>query len=1226
MITARGDVMRRADEDAVLSLAVEKGLIRKSDLVRLGLLAAQEKTLRIELLSRELRLSAEALSELVAEARRRAPESTSLEVSGDGPTRPMMVAYGAASDISFLPPDWDRYRIEDFLGAGGMGSVYKAFDPRLERVVALKFVHATDPRSVERFRREAMAQAAVVHENLCQIFEIGEVAGRPYLAMQYVHGRPLIDVAPAMSLEEKVRCVADVADAVHEAHAAGLIHRDIKPGNIMIEERASVGTPILMDFGLARQASHPGLTVTGSLLGTPSYMSPEQARGEVSGLDNRTDVYGLGATLYAILAGRPLFEGEDLVEIIGRVQAELPPRLRASRPEIPADVESIVMKCLRKDPAERYPSARELAADLRRHLEGMPVTARPMSVAYRWKLKLAHHRWATRTAAVGAALLAVALAWGLRERWTASRSAAVAASFGQQVERIDSIARIASMAPLHDVRPERERIRAAMNEIRSRMEKIGPPARGTGNYALGRGLLALEEWDAARDHLRAGWEEGYREPGAAYALGLVLGELYRRELAEIAQIPKGEDRDAARRKVESEYRDAALEFLRQSAGVEIEAPEYVEALLAHLEGRNEDALTLAREAYADRPWFYEARELEGEIRAARGDEQAARGEYEEANAEYGAAWTAFEEALAVGASDLGVLERMVRLAHTRMIFEIEGPGKDVGPWYRDGMRVVEMGHVADPGYAPLRVLEAWLHQRRAEFQAMRGEDPQESYDAAIASARSALAGGRGDAAAHAVLGSTHRKIAEYLRSRGQDPRPRFEEAIRAYDAANRLRPDYDNRANVGLLRKSLALDRMNRGEDPVPDLERSVQAYRQALALDPDRISARHNLGVTYYTWAKHLLDRGEDPRETLASAIESFEGVLQLNPIHLATLYNAGRAYRRLGTYRASLGEDPRDDLGGALASLAKAVERHPESVYLPHLYDGMGKVWVALAEHDLSRGIDASEKLDRAVAAYREALAKNPKFVPPHVNLSTLHALRASHELAVGRDPSRSVELALASSEEALRLTPDDAGARTTRGDALYLRAKHEVSEGRDPAESLTAARRDYHAALAANPSFTPAHYGLGLVAALQGSRAAARGEEPRAALDDAERSFRRALELDPHLAGARVEWARVCLERAQWSSTRAESVEVHVAAGVEQVERALSRNPELAEALALRGALRFALAGATIEDPHGALAEAARDLASALSRNPHLEREYGPLRREAAERSSSIARSGP
>jgi serine/threonine protein kinase len=284
-----------------------------------------------------------------------------------------------ASDGSFeIPvPDWERFTITDFIGAGSMGRVYRAVDRRLKRPVALKFLRSEDPEQIRRFQREASSQAQIDHDHVCRIYDVGEVEGMPYIAMQYIDGRPLSELTEELTLETKVQLMEQVAEGAQAAHSIGVVHRDIKPENIMVERVEGGGyRAYVLDFGIAREMGGPSLTVEGVVVGTPAYMAPEQIKGDPDLIDRRVDVYGMGATLYDLVAGVVPFSGSTRVETLMQVLSDDPQPLRQLDRRIPVDLDTIVSKCLEKDPSRRYASARALADDLRRCLDREPIAAR----------------------------------------------------------------------------------------------------------------------------------------------------------------------------------------------------------------------------------------------------------------------------------------------------------------------------------------------------------------------------------------------------------------------------------------------------------------------------------------------------------------------------------------------------------------------------------------------------------------------------------------------------------------------------------------------------------------------------------------------------------------------------------------------------------------------------------------------------------------------------------
>lgn len=264
----------------------------------------------------------------------------------------------------------NKYQIIGLLGKGGMSKVYKAYDLYLRRFVVMKFTNnEKDQEAIERLLLEARAQAKIEHPNVCKIYDVAKTRKRFFIVSQYVEGETLDEVQPKLSLTEKIELIIDVANALSTTHAHNIIHRDIKPRNIIVEKTdAGNWKPYLIDFGLAKELYQPYLTEYGSILGTPCYMSPEQASGESSKLDCRTDIYSLGATLYELLVDRPPFSGENALSILVKVINQEPVALREIDPSISLELERIVLKCLEKDPKNRYQSIQGLIRDLRQYL------------------------------------------------------------------------------------------------------------------------------------------------------------------------------------------------------------------------------------------------------------------------------------------------------------------------------------------------------------------------------------------------------------------------------------------------------------------------------------------------------------------------------------------------------------------------------------------------------------------------------------------------------------------------------------------------------------------------------------------------------------------------------------------------------------------------------------------------------------------------------------------
>jgi tetratricopeptide (TPR) repeat protein len=698
------------------------------------------------------------------------------------------------ASADFPIAEWDRYAFVRTLGLGGMGTVYEARDLRLGRSVALKFIRGGDPRMSVRLLREARAQASIRHENICQVFEVGEVLGRPYIAMQLVEGGPLWQVAASMSLLEKVVAVRDVSRALHEAHTLGILHRDVKPANILVEVTDEGRyRPIVMDFGIARdEGGEKGITETGMLLGTPAYMSPEQARGSRN-IDRRSDVYSLGATLYELLLGEPPFTGETPVKIVLSVINDEPVPLRARMASVPPDLDTIVEKCLSKEPERRYDSAKALADDLDRYLRGEPILGRREGILMRARRLARKQRALVLTAALALFAVLFAGGWAVRERVLAGRRAADVAAqaaierdLAQDVKEIIWFLRTAHSLPVHDITRERTLVKDRMQRLEARTPASGSVV-ALVDYAIGQAHLALHEDDAAHVRLSRAREAGLDTPELHYALGLALGRRYERGIGEVRR--GGDPRWVERKtkELEEQYLRPALASMEKSRAVHLEAPSYLGGLVAFYRKDYDEALRLAAKADAEAPWLYEAKKLAADVLLARGVEAKDRGELDAGARDLDAAIRAFDEAAQVGRSDAALYEGAADAMSRRMELDTD---RGVSP--EPGLEAVldrcSKAALARPDRPTAFTRMAYAHDFVAKYLLKRGQDPRAALEREIAAAERARAIDDGDFAAHERLATARLVLALYQLDHGIDPRPSIEGIRRHAERAAQIDP------------------------------------------------------------------------------------------------------------------------------------------------------------------------------------------------------------------------------------------------------------------------------------------------------------------------------------------------------------------------------------------------------------------------------------------------------
>nr|WP_211194214.1 serine/threonine-protein kinase [Pyxidicoccus fallax] len=1194
-----------------LLLALDEGLISREEAAPLREEALRRRRGPLELLRERGRLTDDTLTVLRDELSSSDPHRglhRPQEAATLTPATPDDILPPPEPGVPTFPvPDWDRYQPVRFLGQGGMGLVFLAYDPMLHRNVALKFVRGGDAELARRFLSEARAQARVRHERVCEVYEVGEIRGRGYIAMRYVDGQTLGQLAGSLTLEQKVLVLCQAAEGVHAAHRAGLIHRDIKPGNILVE-RTEEGllVPFVMDFGLAHEARDEGGGMGGAP-GTPHYMAPEQARGEVALLDRRVDVYALGATLYLLLTGRPPFSGDTPQEVLARLQTEEPRPPRALDPDIHGDLEAIVLKCLAKERRARYASARALAEDLERFLAGEPVLAR-RGLGYRLRRKARKHRGVLMAGALAATVVTLAVGQTVRARGEVAEREMLALRFTERVERIEASARYSALSPLHDTREDREALRASMDALEAEVRQAGAQARGLGQYALGRALLALGETEGARARLEAAWAQGYREPRVAWALALVLGDLYREALLTDVERRSPEQREARRRELEQRYRDPALAYLRQAEGPDVPAPPaYVKALFAFYEERHEEALAHLDAMGRAQPWFYEAPLLRGDILLARATQRWHLGDTTGSQADLDAGRRAYATAIATADSQPATHYALGRLELAALIMELYGEG-NVRPHYERGLESMSRALSASPDHVSSLLGIAALHRRLAEQRANQGaEDVEPLLRKAIESARAAETFASAGSQVARALGVSYRQWGRYLQRQGKDPREPLRLSIESFERVPPEDRDYAFHVNLGLTHQVWAEFESERGGDSLAHQEQAIAAAREAIRLSENRTEAWINLGNALVKRA--TAPRAPDTAGDLSRAREAMDRVLGLNPRNIAACFQGADVSEQLARWRLDHGEDPGPDLEKALALYRQGLSVNPG---LPPLHNGLGGALLWQAELRWEEGGDPEPLLDAATRAFEEARKLAPQQPYASNNLGEVWALRAAMRLARREDPNSSVGAAMKAYEEALQRLPDDAVLWVNLARARELRAAWVLARGGDPRGELDKAEEALARARENNPRLDDAWRYLGEARALRArwlaSRDAARDEDFEAAA----KAFEQALELGPGKLEYRVAAGHLQREWADWKARHGGDPTPALKQALALAEHVRASRPGWARARVLRASVLLALAETQtdIGQQQAWRSEARKELEQALASNPHLAPEWKGL----------------
>ncbi|MHC5019999.1 MAG: protein kinase domain-containing protein [Planctomycetota bacterium] len=1026
------------------------------------------------------------------------------------------------------PASIGPYEIVGELGRGGMGVVYRARRADLNRDFALKVIRAgeqDEADALQRFRREAQAAAALSdHPGIVGVHDIGDDGGRVFFAMDLVEGESLEQAIDGGELlhTQAAEWIEQAARAVHYAHQRGVLHRDIKPGNILI---GPDGGARVTDFGLAQvQDAGPDvtrLTKSGVILGTPAYMPPEQTHGG-GGVDARADVYALGASLYECLVGEPPFTGDTVLDVLGRVmREEARPAMRRD-PRIPAALSVIAAKCLEKDPQRRYQTAEALAEDLARWRRGEPIVAKPPSVAFRAA------RWLRRNRPVAVAALAVVvaagafLAYGAAQRRVASADAAVLRQLrertGLALRAALSLRRAGQLHAMEEYLAETER---ACRE--AALEAHPEP-----HYRLGQMYRALGRWDEA---LVAQGRALALQPdhgGALYERVVLRFGAHGRRERELARLAR---REAGRRMFTEDGRaDPANAPERPPTGAELARDDA--AARALRDGIVADLAVLLAPDAASR-----------DITAAQ--LACARGLHAVLQEQPAAARALLEEAVRADPNLVAPLEALAGMANA------EGAPEEAIRWWSQGI-------AHDAGYLPFvrgRIAAA----RQAAAWTRQGEPAVKSHlDQAEADARRLLEL-RPDTEAHIDLAWVRWERGQRLDRSAGAKIELYGESLEALRVV--LQSDPKNPALLEIVAQTeqgLGYQRM-RGEagTPLPYLADSIATYGRLLELEAGRanLDAWTGRASSSRALARWHIRQGRDPGTLLDDAQRDLDEAVRVDPSDI----NLWAARARLQSARAELvvarGEDPRPLLTQGAKEIAESLRQHPRSAYAWWVLGTLQSDAASYVHNEL-RG-DARAAFGQALASFTQSVECEPKDPAHWAARGELRDSFAIHLEQLGLDSVPMLRDAIRDFDEALAMEQNLAGPWNGRGKARVRLAMRLLARGEPAGTLLADAVADNTRAVALQPRRAAFWASLGDAQRRSAMAYAVGHADALPAFRKALASLDRAVELAEGHAETRVSRAMARTDFCPYLSAAGEAVQAVYAGAVEDCKAALAKS---------------------------------------------------------------------
>lgn len=797
---------------------------------------------------------------------------------------------------------WDRYDLLYPLGCGGMGCVYLARDRRLDRRVAIKFLYGQDADASERYLEEARTQARIEHPRVCRVYEAGEIQGMPYIVMQLVEGRPMDLAMQGLPLEQRVHLLRMTTEAVHAAHHQGLVHRDLKPGNILLApDEDGVLRPVVLDFGLARDQELLQESLHGLAKGTPAYMSPEQARGDLANLDRRTDIFSLGVVAYQMLTDHLPFDGSQGLSVLLDQLRIGPPDPRLHRPDLPEDLICILQKCLRWDPAQRYDSMRALGEDLRRFMDGEPVSARRVGRTERLLMWVRRNRLLAASlslAAVSVLGAATVLAVG---RVRAQMRTAHAIAFSRAVEtlELDLSAVRMSPIPLGSVPQE---IQRQLLQIQQEANTARGLMRGPAQAALGRARLAMDHPARAIVAFREALASGYRPMEVQVGLATALAMELQKHQQLIGSLDQALQADR--------FATAEAELVRQvqtQLGGEPLAQELVSrARWNLLHQRFQETQALLEPALASSPWRQDLQRLWCETLVTEHSRDLFRGKAHGERLPRILAALAQARQRIPGDPFYWVKEGELRLAEARFHGKLNDPATTEPLW-----TCVQQALLQWQDYAPALLLAAEVRHAQTRWLLSQERDARAFQAEATDFAQRLLAQHPDQPSAHYILfrlGGTG--VGNALAPpQGQDPSPllRDMETHRAALLTQVPWMQAITATELAWAHYSHALWLLRTERDPLPAIQTGLDLVTQGLQAHP-----RWSLPLNARAALLHVRSRLEkDPTASLQQGAEDLLACIRLSPASPGAHFNRALRFIDLAVYRQEcLGIDARAEV----------------------------------------------------------------------------------------------------------------------------------------------------------------------------------------------------------------------------------------------------------------------------------------------------------------------------